>query len=846
MHSCVRRSALRHAVAQWQHRCASMAAVEWSDEKLELMKTIGEKLNMENKKGMLRLGKDFCDAFGVKHPKLQTQAKYLKILQDSYPSLAQSVPKTRKVKPVDTNRLLPPESTKASFVRTEDLVAANDAFRKKFDRVLILDFETTNAVYHNRKASPFLPSNRVVYTAWKKNVVKNGKKTSSGARVDGPFAQRKTYQKEFPSLKDVDCIVGHNLKFDLLFIWDDAELKAFFRRGGMIWDTMYAEYLLLGHNISEKLSLDALAIRYGGTVKDAFIKEQWDQGIGTEEIDVGKMKEYAESDVVNTELIFEQQLAVLHKGCRLPMIASHMDGLLATTEMEFNGLYVDTGVAKKNDADLMRNLEKAEADLHSTFCPPEIIKANKVHKKVLQPGEEITFNWGSPSQLNAYLFGGTVKYKAKLVKEEVAKKGSKKGKSEGAKKPEVKYSTQDVIVEFKGIVPNSWKEKNSRYYNENTDRWQASGLVIESIAETHEGQDWAAAIGKLNYIKHMKKISATYLQPFTKMVDAHSLMRPNLNHTLTRTGRLSSNNPNMQNIPRQGVKQCLVSRFHGKDGKPEGRMVESDYSQLEVFVNALLSQDETLMAELESGADLHCKRLARMRNKPYEEVLKLCKVDKDPYWTDQRTKAKVFSFQRQYGAGISTVALSTGLDRREVEMMVELEKKAYHQVERFFECVTMGLHETAKTKVRPDHGWYDAPSGNRWYFEQTPARFGSSRPGQRPKMEFKKQLILNHPVQGFAAEIVLTCLGKLWRRFLANANFSKSGDFSTPARGLMVNTVHDCVWVDAHNEVVDEVMKMVDEVLQDVKGALVPLGYHIPRWIGFRTDTHQGMSMADI
>ena len=65
----------------------------------------------------------------------------------------------------------------------------------------------------------------------------------------------------------------------------------------------------------------------------------------------------------------------------------------------------------------------------------------------------------------------------------------------------------------------------------------------------------------------------------------------------------------------------------------------------QVFVNALLSQDENLMHVLEEGADLHCKRLAAMKGMSYDEVVHLCKVKKDPFWTGLRTQAKVFSFQ---------------------------------------------------------------------------------------------------------------------------------------------------------------------------------------------------------
>ncbi|KAJ9473580.1 DNA polymerase I [Diplonema papillatum] len=798
---------------------SSAAAAALSTAEAKLVSQAVQFLEKDAADGGLKIGKLFCATFGISPPARETAIDYHKLLKKVVPQYKAKVPAAAK----KTRRNELWESPHSCFKRTPELHARNEELIQKYRRFLVLDFETTTKSKHRRTASPFTSENRVVYTASRRS-------GDSKATVDGPFAERDTYRTQFPSLEDVDVIVGHNVKFDLLYIWGDAALKKFFRRGGLVWDTMYAEYLRNGHKDGERHSLDHLSLLYGGEIKDQYIKQQWDAGIDTPAIDPAKMRSYAAADVDNTMLIFEQQLQFFYEAQRLPLVLTHMEGLLATTEMEYNGIYVRDDIASEMNDALLKEAEKLEDEVRTAYTPPEIVQFNKEQEGIAK--DPITFNWASSTQLKAYLFGGKCSYKAQVP-------DGKKGR----------LVWKQFAIEFAGIVPQAWRDTNERRFATNGN-WKVSDDVISSIADAYAEEKWAAAISKLRSIKKNRKLSSTYLGALASLIDDRNILHPQLNHIVTRTGRLSSSNPNMQNVPRgdkSNVKKCLQTRFiNPKTKEPEGVMIESDYSQLEVFVQALLSQDSTLMEELEHGADLHCKRLARMKNMPYAEVLKLCKVDKDPAWTNQRTKAKVFSFQRQYGAGNRMIAQTTGMDIEEVALLVEKEKEAYPLVEAFFDRVTKALKDTSSATGR-DEGWYDAPSGNRWYFEAVPvnSRYGAKlQSGDRK--EFRRQLVLNHPVQGYAAEIVFMCLGKLWRYFLENGNFSATGDFDSEGRALMVNTVHDCVWVDARDEVRDEVAKAVERILSDVKGAYSDTGYTIPKWLDFKTETSWGISMAEV
>ena len=198
--------------------------------------------------------------------------------------------------------------------------------------------------------------------------------------------------------------------------------------------------------------------------------------------------------------------------------------------------------------------------------------------------------------------------------------------------------------------------------------------------------------------------------------------------------------------------------------------------------------------------------------------------------------------QRQYGAGTTSLSRTTGLPVKEIERMIKVEQEAYPSVEDFFVQVKNSCIDSAQ-QLGEERGFYDSPSGNRWYFDAQPSRHTY---GKSNKKEFRKQALLNYPVQGFAAEIVLVCLGKLWRHFMSCGNYSESGGFDTPARALLCNTVHDCVWVDSQAEVAEQVKVDVEKVLAGVREAFDENGYSINSWLKFRTDTEMGSDMASL
>jgi len=270
---------------------------------------------------------------------------------------------------------------------------------------------------------------------------------------------------------------------------------------------------------------------------------------------------------------------------------------------------------------------------------------------------------------------------------------------------------------------------------------------------------------------------------------------------------------NMQNTPR-GDKSLCKAMFVSRYGE-EGVLGELDYSQLEVIVQGILSKDEQLLDDIRSGVDFHCKRLAAKLHRPYDEIKRL-HIEGDPSICEGRTRAKAFSFQRAYGAGANAIAMSTGMTLEEVQALIKAEEKLYPGVQKLDNEIERSISRTSvKTDkkifiedniffVRRGH-WF-SPTGTKYVwtekeapkFMQDKGTFVSFSPTERK----------NWPIQGTGGEIVQTMSGKIWRWFILNDRFN--GD------ACLVNTVHDCFWLDMKKEIAPTVMGGVKKLMEAI------------------------------
>ena len=756
-------------------------------------------------------------------------------------------------------------------------------------KYLILDEETQTHTRFKRKANSFLPENYIVARGWK---------VAGDERCSAEFYDDADSVKPLDIPDDVDVIVAHNAKFELLYEmrFSSENLHAFFKRGGRVWCTQYAEYLLNAQQQKFHMnSLDQIAPTYGGRVKIDGVKALWDAGVQTSDIDCDLLLDYLigteeegrnSGDIGNTEIIYLGQIKAAEELGMLTAIKLRMDSLCATSEMEFRGLKIDVERARN---DLRKRLvEQAAAD-------------EELSQYIKDMPEGLTFNWNSPVHKSALIFGGTVKYQKQDTyvdpkTGELARKqeerhewvlttghtttenpddpgrnpdnyvkylsGKKAGeyKTKKVKFPgELKVKYQDFFHEFPGyVVPlDDWKSSLTDGLGGPV--YSTSGEVLDTITANAGSVPFLAALGDANrlnkeigtyYVKTdpktgEKKGMLTCVQPWDHMV------HHKLNHTSTVTSRLSSSDPNLQNLTRADfdaetgkykseVKAMFVSRF-GKDGK----LGEIDYSQLEVVVMGLLSLDANLCRDLNNKVDFHCKRVALKNSVSYEFALDACKNEDHPEynkWKKERTKCKIFSFQRAYGAGAALIAAETGMDVEEVKALIESEDKEYPGVTKFNATVEREVTETSEPFHDGERGYrtfrrgtYQAVTGTTYSFRSYDAPDYLRRKGITDT--FSPTEMKNYPVQGTGGELVQMVLGQLWRWFVKNDFFG--------GKAYLVNTVHDCVWADCHHTVLDRVVAGMVKIMQAIPHFLKHFfGINCP--VGFPVEAEVGDNMLDL
>lgn len=149
-------------------------------------------------------------------------------------------------------------------------------------------------------------------------------------------------------LQDVNVLVGHNLKYDLLYIWKAGFFQDWLKNGGRIWDTQLAEYIISGQRHKYPALRDIAVNKYGCKEREKKMEEYWDKGIDTKDIPQELVLEDVTNDVLDTEAIMLQQVKIAKKEKMYDLIMEQMEGLLATCDMEYNGIFLDKLELNKN------------------------------------------------------------------------------------------------------------------------------------------------------------------------------------------------------------------------------------------------------------------------------------------------------------------------------------------------------------------------------------------------------------------------------------------------------------------------------------------------------------------
>ena len=232
-------------------------------------------------------------------------------------------------------------------------------------------------------------------------------------------------------------------------------------------------------------------------------------------------------------------------------------------------------------------------------------------------------------------------------------------------------------------------------------------------------------IEKIEEYRELFKLKTTYLDPLPNLADKNSRLHTTFNQAVTTTGRLSSSEPNLQNIPiRTELGQVIRTAFEAKDGS---KLVSADYSQIELRIAAHLSGDVKMITTFLSGEDIHTATAARVN-----------KIDLDKVSKKMRSAAKALNFGIIYGMGTYGFAQSAGVDQEEAREFIRKYFANYPQVAQFLEDVKISARE---------YGYVETELGRRRYLPE----INSSNVQVRSQAE---RMAVNMPIQGLAADII--------------------------------------------------------------------------------------------
>lgn len=724
------------------------------------------------------------------------------------------------------------------------------------------DCETTIWTAFKRKASPFSKENWVVTYATKDKGDPTVRETRFGHDRPGPG-----WFKDV--LDGCALLVGFNLKFDILhaIATDNENHKAWMKwvaGGGKVLDVQLAEYLLNGMVQQDHyLSLDEVAPRYGGNVKIDEVKALWEAGVNTPDIEPALLSRYLcggndengqwqDGDITNTEKCAIAQIARARtEGC-LNKILLDMDSLIASIEMERNGMFV--------------NRDRGE---HIATELGEKVAALTLKLKDSIPADlPFDFNWGSRFHKSALIFGGQVMYEGLEYQLKDGTWVPEPGHAEQAfsQKDEVmcilarddqhpQFKAGELVtleaaricnwtveryasgknageIKTKKVKVDDYtkpKKRKTKYpyifprLAEPQKEWEGSDPGVYSTAA-----DVIATLGVTTDIPFLRMFSE--LQALTKdlgtyyittdedgkqkgmltLVDLDWIIHHSINHNATVTSRFSSSDPNLQNLPKDGksiVKSLFESRW-----RDEGLIVQSDFTSLEVYVQAALSMSKLLIEDLRSGVDMHIVRASAVAGVTYEQAIAEYTADKST-WKKRRDNAKVFSFQRAYGAGNKKISDTSGMPMADVEKMAKAEDERYPEVADYNLAVEKSVRKTrVPTSIFVGHpdapgvrcqlgrGYYRTPDGQKFVFTESPAPKYLLERGTI--QSFSPTELKNYPTQGTGATWMKAAMGTAVREFYKRENFN--------GLALLVNTVHDAIYADAHKSVALEVAAVID------------------------------------
>jgi DNA polymerase-1 len=329
----------------------------------------------------------------------------------------------------------------------------------------------------------------------------------------------------------------------------------------------------------------------------------------------------------------------------------------------------------------------------------------------------------------------------------------------------------DVLFEVLKISSKAKKTKTGQY------------ATSEDVLQKHE-KDHPIIPMILEY-RQLRKLKSTYVDPLPTMTDRiDGRIHTNYMQTVTATGRLSSNNPNLQNIPirtdkGKEIRKAFIPR------NDEYTLMAADYSQIELRIIAALSGDKNMIEAFKSGHDIHKATAAKVFNVSLEEVTR-----------DQRSAAKAVNFGIIYGQSAFGLSQNLNISRTEAKSIIDAYFEQYSTIKTYM--------DGAVTQAR-DKGYVETIMQRRRYLPDINSANAVVR-------GFAERNAVNAPIQGSAADIIKMAMVEVYRAMKKQ-----------PLKSKMILQVHDELVFDVHKSEMDLMKKLVEEAMEHAVKLVVPM-----------------------
>ena len=302
--------------------------------------------------------------------------------------------------------------------------------------------------------------------------------------------------------------------------------------------------------------------------------------------------------------------------------------------------------------------------------------------------------------------------------------------------------------------------------------------VLEKLRDKHP------IVNFITEYRQLAKLKSTYCDGLTAVVNPNThRIHSVFTQTVTVTGRLSSTEPNLQNIPtRTELGREIRKMFVAKEGYV---LVDADYSQIELRVLAHIANDETMINAFRNNEDIHAVTASQVLGIPLEDVTK-----------EQRSSAKAVNFGIVYGIGEFSLAQDLHISVKEAKAYIESYLEKYHGVRNYMESI--------KEQAKKD-GYVKTMLNRIRYIPELKSPNYNIR-------QFGERVALNTPIQGTAADIIKLAMVRVDNRLINEGLKSK-----------LILQVHDELIVEAHKDEVDKVKQILSEEMQGAMELNVPL-----------------------